>query len=227
MPPAPARRGTNRSQARCVVAVVLAAGEGRRLGGPKALLPVGGRGTGRFPVPRYVLLDYVLGELAAAGIEEVVVVAGARARDVLSHCDRPGVHGVENAHWRQGKTTSVRAGVEAALAIPGTPAGWFFIQGVDQPVSRAALRVLVQATAEAGRAGCAVLVPSYQGRRGHPLVVAAALAPELLTLREDNGGLRALRDRHPLCQVPVDDPSVLYDINRPEDVFILARLDSH
>ncbi len=202
-----------------VVAIVLAAGEGRRLGGPKALLPLPGA-AGAAPGDGPVLLDYVLGELFAAGIGQVVVVAGSRATEVLARCQQKGVYGVANPDWWAGKTTSIRAGVVAASQLVDRPA-WFFIQGVDQPVGRVALQGMLTATQEKD---CLVLVPVYQGRRGHPLVVAGVLAEELMTLDENTGGLRALRDRHQACPVPVRDPSVLFDLNRPEDLALLAAL---
>ena len=202
-----------------VVAIVLAAGEGRRLGGPKALLPLP-RAAGAAPDGGPVLLDYVLGELLAAGIGQVVVVAGARAAEVLARCQQKGVYGVTNPDWRAGKATSIRTGVVAARKLVGRPA-WFFIQGVDQPVGRVALESMLLATQEKD---CPVLVPVYQGRRGHPLVVGGVLAEALMTLDEDAGGLRSLRDRHHACPVPVEDPSVLFDLNRPEDLALLATL---
>jgi molybdenum cofactor cytidylyltransferase len=78
---------------------------------------------------------------------------------------------------------------------------------------------LVQAFRETG---APILLPIYQGRRGHPVCFARALYPELLEVPEEEGA-RALVRRHRalLREVPVDDPGIHQDVDTPED---LARL---
>ncbi len=68
------------------------------------------------------------------------------------------------------------------------------------------------------RDGCTLLVPSYRGRRGHPLLISPARIPEIETL-DLAVGLRELLERHPdqVEGIAVEDPGILQDVDTPED----------
>lgn len=62
-----------------------------------------------------------------------------------------------------------------------------------------------------------IVVPTWQGRRGHPVAFCRALWPELATLSGDTGA-RSLLARHPVTELAVDDAGVLADVDTPQDL---------
>ena len=144
-----------------IAAVVLAAGEGRRYGGLKQLHPVDG-------VP---MLERVLASLAQSGIDERVVVLGARAGDVLGAIDLHGARAVVCEGWRDGQAASLHAGLAAlpedsdrALIVLGDG------PGLDP---RAVARIAAAPT------GTRVLAADYGKGRSHPVVVPRLLWGEI------------------------------------------------
>jgi CTP:molybdopterin cytidylyltransferase MocA len=131
-----------------VAGLVLAAGEGRRFGGPKALVELGGER----------LVDRAVRVLRDGGCEQVFVVAGAAALDV------PDAFVVDNTQWTKGMGSSLRTGLAALPA--GVDAAVVVL--VDTPWIRAeAVRLLI---AVHGR-GADLAVATYAGERGHPVLV--------------------------------------------------------
>ncbi len=130
--------------------LVLAAGEGRRFGGPKALAELDGER----------LVDRAVRILRAGGCEPVLAVLGAAVVDV------PGADAVVvNAGWAEGMGSSLRAGLTAP-ELAGCSAAVVLL--VDQPGVRAtAVRRLVEAHA----AGAGLAVATYDGERGHPVLL--------------------------------------------------------
>lgn len=185
-----------------IVAILLAAGESRRMGRPKPLLEWEG----------LTLIEYQIRELRAAGADEVIAVLGARADEVQPAAERAGGRIVLNAAYREGRAGSIRAG---AFAIRDRPDA-IVLLSVDQPRGRSIIRTLLTTHL---RQGNLITVPSYEGRRGHPAVLAGSLLDELRDVREETEGLRALMQRHTAerVEVPLPDASVLLDLNLPED----------
>ena len=186
-----------------VYALLLAAGESARMGQPKALLPWQG-GT---------LLEFQVEQLLAGGIERVILVLGheaERIRSALPGLPRTTI--VVNPGYATGKTSSVRAGMDA---IPADAAA-ALVLSVDQPRPAALTRRLRQAHETAG---ALITVPAFGGRHGHPTIFARALFPEMREVTEETQGLRAVRHRHRaethVLQTAIRAP--LIDINTPED----------
>lgn len=119
---------------------------------------------------------------------------------------------VVNDRYPEGMLTSVQRGIEAAS--PETT--WFVIALVDQPMIEPAIVTWLIEAAREGRPG--IVLPTYEGRRGHPMLLHASLAAEVPTLSLGIG-LRELMQRHPeaIRYVPVDSDSILRDIDTPED----------
>jgi molybdenum cofactor cytidylyltransferase len=187
-----------------VSAIVLAAGESRRMGTPKPLLPLHGT----------TLLGYQLEQLASIeATGEIIVVTGHRAEDIEAVVrGRAKARAVRNAGYASGKASSVRCG--AAAVAPYAAA--IMLCAVDQPRPASVLRRLVE---EHASGGAPITLPVHGGRRGHPLVFARALLPELLAADDATLGVRAILDRHAadVREVAFADPVVLVDINTPED----------
>ena len=188
-------------------ALLLAAGESRRMGQLKALLPW--QGT--------TLLSHQLAALDAAGVDRIMVVLGHRAaelQEVLQQerAARPSVAWVVNPDYLQGKTTSLKAGLRALS--PHQPQT-ILILNVDQPRRPETLDYLRrQHQAAAAR----ITIPTYQGQGGHPVLLDAALMGELLGITEETQGLRAVMQRHQgfIHRVEMDTPEVRWDLNTPE-----------
>jgi CTP:molybdopterin cytidylyltransferase MocA len=186
-----------------VVAIVLAAGEGRRMGGPKALLPVG-EGT---------FLSRVCRLFARPGIAAVVAVLGAEAVRVRAGAGIPPEAKVAvNERWREGMLTSVWVGLDAAEAL-GAEA--VLLHPVDNPlVAPATIDAVVAALA----GGAEIAVPSHAGRRGHPAGFARSCWPALRAAPLD-GGARTVLAARPgrVVHVPAG-PDCLVDFDTPRDV---------
>lgn len=189
-------------------ALLLAAGESRRMGQLKALLPW--QGT--------TLLSHQLDALHTAGIGRLMVVLGHRAAELqevlqLEKAGRPSVEWVVNPDYRQGKTTSIKAGLRALSAYnPQT----ILILNVDQPRSAETLDYLLRQH----RAAAALITqPVYRGKSGHPVIVDAALMDDLRGITEETQGLRVVMERHNgfIQQVEVDTQEALWDLNTPEE----------
>jgi molybdenum cofactor cytidylyltransferase len=212
-------------------AIVLAAGASRRMGRPKMLLPYG-RGT---------VLGSVVAALDAAGASPIVVVVAAGDVDLLAWCERDG--GVDrrptfgagggqvtatsgnrrlllatNPAPERGMLSSVRVGLAAlggadAVGRRGAP---LLVTPGDLPALRSG--TVAELCRRRHDAGASLAVPTFEGRRGHPLLLAAALAAEIERLDPERG-LRHLLDLHAseLLSVEVDDPGCVIDLDTPED----------
>jgi CTP:molybdopterin cytidylyltransferase MocA len=180
--------------------VVLAAGEGRRMGRPKLLLPVEGR----------PLLSWVVDLVERLPVDERLIVLGAEAtaiREAFFSSRGEGAHLpwhlVVNEDWYDGMGSSLRRAAEAV-------AGGMLVFLGDMPwVPEAAARAVL------GRAGDRPVAPAYRGRRGFPVYLPPSLRPALLQLSGDRGARDLVGD----CEViPWDDPGVVRDVDAPADL---------
>ncbi|MDO8532918.1 MAG: nucleotidyltransferase family protein [Dehalococcoidia bacterium] len=186
-----------------VAALLLAAGESRRMGAAKALL----RWKGTF------LLQYQIRQLLQAGVSEIIVVLGHDADRLLPEVQNgPEVTVVVNPDYRQGRTTSIKAGLRR---LSPACAG-IMVLAVDQPRRADILRRLVE---EFEQRPSAIVAPEYQGRGGHPAIFARSLLDEMRAITEAKQGLREVTQRHraELRLVPFETPEVLLDINTPQE----------
>jgi CTP:molybdopterin cytidylyltransferase MocA len=186
-----------------VAGVLLAAGEGSRLGQPKALVRLGGQ----------TLAERGVALLRAGGADPVLVVAGA-ARVELDHALT-----VDNPEWRTGMGSSLRA---ALRALAGTDAGAAVIALADQPlVSPEAVARLIAAY----RAGATVAVATYEGQPRNPVLVAREHWAGVIATATGDQGARAFLRAHPDLATPVEcgDTGRPDDIDTPADLERIAR----
>lgn len=177
--------------------LILAAGESRRMGSPKALLQY----------REETFLDTLVG-LFAARSACVIVVLGAAAETIRAGTARPAQF-VVNPNWPAGMTTSLQTGLRA---VPGDAEAVLFTL-VDHPaVSPSTVDALL------ARGGSeSIRIPRYEGRRGHPIWFSRELIPEFLALPE-TGAARDVVRRHVDTTrfLDIDDAGILADIDDAE-----------
>lgn len=185
-----------------VVAIVLAAGEGRRMGGPKALLSLGGTS----------FLAHACDLLARPGIASVVAVIGAEAERVRAETRlAESVTVVENESWAEGMLSSVWCGLDAAESL-GAEA--VLLYPVDHPLVAPATVDRVVAALDGG---AFVAVPTHEGRRGHPGGFGQEAFGALRAAPPEEGA-RAVLAAHPERVVHVEgDPGCRVGVNTPGD----------
>jgi molybdenum cofactor cytidylyltransferase len=188
-----------------VSAVVLAAGESKRMDGKKELLPIDGE-----PMIRTVVRKL----LASSGVDEVIVVLGHEANGVgsaLSGIVDERLELIGNGRYSEGMGTSLAQAARACswgtdaivIALGDTP--FFRTEDVD-------------ALVEAHAGGAAIAVPVFQGRRGHPVVMDGAFREQLEELTGDAGARHILeRESERVLEVELDDDGFLVDIDEPDD----------
>jgi molybdenum cofactor cytidylyltransferase len=192
-----------------IAAIVLAAGKSQRMVRLKPLLPFGDK----------PMLVRVLENLQAAlGIDPLIVVTGHAVSDIMSavqqHLSPP--HSIAFAHNVEHETGEMLSSVQAGVrALPsGTKA--FFLALGDQP---GVLPSTLNALREAWQSTQApIVLPTYNGRRGHPLLFTIACVDEILSLPPE-ATLRDVVQRHrsATVEVPVDDSAVIADVDTPDD----------
>jgi molybdenum cofactor cytidylyltransferase len=191
------------SQAPKLAAIVLAAGSSTRMGQTKQLLRLN----------ESTLLASVLQTIRAAQIPEIVIVLGHNADEIRRSLDAQTARIVLNPNHAAGLSSSLQAGL-AALA-PATDAA--FIALADQPYVRAETYTAVGDAYTRTRAP--IVIPTHNGKRGNPVLLARSIFPELMKLEGDVGA-RAVFAHHAgeILKVPVDDPGILIDFDTPEDL---------
>lgn len=189
------------SPATSVAAIILAAGESRRFGGPKLLAPLDGR----------PLVQHVIDAANASSCEPVVLVVGAGADELLASVRLGRTLVVRNAAYATGQASSLQAGLTAA-----TSADAAVVLLADMPGVRAAL---IEALVARQRGSLAAAVASlWRGRRTPPTLLHRDLWPALHDLRGDVGAREVLAGRADVIDLDVD-PTLgsLDDIDTPED----------
>ena len=193
-------------------AILLAAGESSRMGQLKALLPWQGQ----------TLLEHQVSCLLEGGAERVVVVLGHRAEELRPLLEgKNGVAWTLNPDYLQGKTTSIKVGL---LALDEDGVEDILLLNVDQPRSAGDVARILE---EHRSRNYVVTVPEFRGKGGHPIVLSAALLPELRQISEESQGIKAVVRRHPeaVHRIPLDNPEILLDLNTPEQYRAAVEAD--
>lgn len=183
------------------------------MGFPKALLPwPPGNASGTF-------LDAILGRFDEVGITRVAVVTGAHHEAIApAYLDRP-VSMLFNPRHKEGQVTSVWRALEWADALEPPPE-WLVLALVDTPdVSTDTLARLL-GCAGASEPSCLVVRPIVGQRHGHPVLWRRDAWARLRQAPVEAGAravVHAMVMEGRVCDVPVDDPGVLRDIDTPED----------
>jgi molybdenum cofactor cytidylyltransferase len=198
------------------VALLPAAGASRRMGRPKLLLPYL-EGT---------IAGALVASLQAAGVETIALVTAPGDAALQDWACAAGLLVAVNPDPERGMLSTIQEGI---AALGGAPmlAGrgeTLVVSPADLPAVRPETIAEVIRRRAAARAPLAL--PVWQGRHGHPLVMAPELIPEICDLDSAaSNGLRQLRDRHAAATlwIEVDDPGVVQDVDTPEDYRALVQ----
>lgn len=198
-----------------VGAVLLAAGEGRRMGGkPKSLLELGG----------VSLIRRQLIALSGAGVDELVVVLGHYADDIEAQVRDFPVTIVRNPDPTAGQNTSLRCG----LAALGGKLDAVMVALADQPLINAQdISDLIGAYKKRPQ-GAQVVYPEFEGQRGNPVIFSAEVKDAIL---QDgaNVGCRQWQAANPeqVHVWPSDNRRYVTDVDSPEDIAALTERTGH
>ena len=183
-------------------AVILAAGESKRMGRQKLLLPFGD----------VTVIEAVARTALNSRVDRALAVLGADREAVRGKLEPYGVEFAVNEDYVKGMLSSVQAGFRA---LPSEAEAAVIMLG-DQPFLPApVIDTVIEAYRESGKG---IVLPAFRGRRGHPVVIGLKYRDTVLALDPDEG-LRGLMRAHPddIDEAEVDDPNILRDMDVPED----------
>jgi molybdenum cofactor cytidylyltransferase len=188
-----------------LAAILLAAGQSRRMGAFKPLLPFGDK----------TVIECCIDYLRKGGVETIVVVVGHRAEDV-----RKKLSNVTFA-LNPDPTSEMGASIAAGIRVLPASSAATLIALVDHP---AVPPTVVSTLIEAWHDGARLIVPTWHGRGGHPVLIDLSFKPELLNL-DATSGLRALFDAHrnDVKRIQVDSPYIARDMDTWDDYLTLHQ----
>ena len=175
------------------------------MGAFKPLLPFGNK----------TVIECCIDYLREGGVESIVVVLGHRAEEVRNHLKTPPVTFAINPDPTSEMGASIAAGIRE---LPAT-AEATLIALCDHPTVPA---FVVSTLIDAWRNGARLVIPTWQNRGGHPVLVDLSFKQELLQL-SSTGGLRALFEAHPgeVKRLEVDSPYIARDMDTWDDYVTL------
>jgi molybdenum cofactor cytidylyltransferase len=185
-----------------ITAIILAAGESKRMGEPKMLMPWG----------KSTILQTVVSTFQAAGVSDILIVTGGVRRQVETLIGQS-AQVIFNQAYQQGEMLS---SLQVGLRAKKQEASAALIALGDQPqVQKRTIQSLMQVFNERK---ASIIVPSYQMKRGHPWLVARDLWDEILAMKSPRSP-RDFLNAHvkEIVYIDVDTPSVVEDIDTPDD----------
>jgi len=186
-----------------ISAIILAAGESKRMGQPKMLLPWG-EGT---------VLTHIISVFQNAGLEDILVITGGSREQVEKLVSNQNVRTIFNKEYAKAEMlSSIQCGIWALARQTQA----VLIGLGDQPqVQERSVRMVCEAFLETEPN---IVVPSYKMRRGHPWLVARPLWDNLLVMKSPQSPRDFLESyRNEIQYVVMDDPNILADLDTPED----------
>ena len=187
-----------------VSAILLAAGESKRLRMPKLLLPFG----------KSTVLEQTIDNLLNSSVDEVIVVVGYKAEEMMKRLANKPVKIAINPIYRQGMSTSLVKG----LSLVNDKSKAIMVALADQPlINSQTINRLVEESLGYDKG---IVIPTYQAERGHPVIFSSEYKEELLGLKGDVGGKQTIKE-HPkdILEVIADSKVITMDINTVNDYY--------
>jgi len=183
-------------------AIILAAGESKRMKVPKMLLPFHGK----------TMIEKVVENVAGSEVFRTLVVVGAFRDEILGAISHTGVSSCYNENYRNGMLSSVKCGFrnlpalyDAVVVFPG-----------DQPfIEPDVINSLIGAYRKTGKG---IIIPVYRKKRGHPVLISSKYRDAVGSL-DENEGLRSLSlmFKEDVSEVKTSSPGILKDFDTKED----------
>jgi len=192
-----------------VSAILLAAGESKRLRMPKLLLPFG----------KSTILEQTIDNLLNSRVDEVIVVLGYRAEEMMRKLANRPVKIAINPIYHQGMSTSIVKG----LSLVNNRAQAIMVALADQPlINSQTINRLIEESLGYDKG---IVIPTYQAERGHPVIFASEYKEELLGLKGDIGGRQTIKE-HPndTLEVIADSKAITMDVNTINDYYTHLKL---
>jgi molybdenum cofactor cytidylyltransferase len=199
-----------------LAAVILAGGESRRMGRPKALLP--------FPADhatpgKITFLEHLISVAQHPRIGFLRVVLGAHAEQIQKRVNLPADSVVLNPEWPRGQLSSIRA---ALRSLPPGKTDGMILFLVDHPLISAGLVSTLIDTFYA--TGAPIVIPTYNGRRGHPVIFSSHLYDALIAAPDDVGARAVVwANAADVREVPTTEAGVVLNLNDPRALKELQR----
>ena len=186
-----------------VTGVILAAGQGRRMGKPKQLLPLGGE----------AMVLHVARNACKAGFDKVIVITGAYEAEVKQVLEGLPLQVIYNEEWEQGQATSVKKAIQS---IGYTQQAVVFLLA-DQPlVSSALIRNVIEVYNETK---ASIIIPRAMGRPGNPVLFdLGTWRFALLQLAGDEGARQIIRKNPEMIHyIELLDEQIFFDVDTPAE----------
>lgn len=178
--------------------LILAGGESKRIGSPKALLKINSE----------TFVERIANILHGSGIHQIIVVAGAHYEEIQKHLKDIKI--VFNPQYTFGQFSSLQAGLRHITVKAESVIVW----PVDLPLVRIdTITALIQSAQKNP-----ITVPVFHGKKGHPVIYSAETIKKILSMEPIHTGkdlFEYFKDR--ITLIAVEDPAVLIDIDTPED----------
>jgi CTP:molybdopterin cytidylyltransferase MocA len=186
-----------------IAAVILSAGESSRMGRPKALLPIDGQ----------TFIEKIVEALRQAGLENIVVIIGHNAEAMRQKIAHLPVTILVNPDYKDGQLSSLQVAVRHLATDKSCHA--ILVHLVDHPYIDANLvNLLIRRFEDSGKP---IAVPSFHGKRGHPVILARSLFGELLNAPIDQGAKAVVNaHRNETLEMDTEDEGITLDIDTPE-----------
>lgn len=182
--------------------MILAAGESKRMGKPKLLLPYGEK----------TIIETMIDSVVRSKVNKILVVLGSNREKIEKKIQNFSLEIAFNPNFRRGMLSSVQLGFQT---LPKNAQAALVFLGDQPSISNAIINKIIDAYKETGKG---IVLPVYKNERGHPVLIDMKYRDDVENLRPDFG-LRALVYNHPedILEIKVETPSILRDIDDMED----------
>jgi molybdenum cofactor cytidylyltransferase len=187
-----------------LAAAILAAGESKRMGQPKALIAFQG----------LTFVEHLIAATRHPRVGITRVILGAGAEGIRAHLKIDPAWVVVNGDWPKGQLSSIHAAIRS---LPAGVSGGILVCPVDHPLISAQLVAALIAAFD--WSGKLIVVPKYGGRRGHPVIFRAALYEELLAAPAEVGARQVVWNHAAeVTEVDTQEEGVILNLNDPESL---------
>ena len=182
--------------------MILAAGESKRMGKPKLLLPFGEK----------TIIETIVETVVSSKVEKTLVILGSDRKKMEERIKNYPVKIVYNRDFRSGMLSSVQCGFRA---LPEDIRAVLVVLGDQPKISTIVINKLIDAYKSSGKG---IVLPVYKKERGHPVLIDVKYGEEVENLNPEIG-LRGTVYNHPedILEVEVETPSIFQDIDYESD----------